>query len=81
MYSRRIIFWVICLEIKTLITAHRGASGLAPENTMAAILLAMKLGADYCEVDVQETADGKISALYEETVAVTDKGVIMVTDQ
>lgn len=50
---------------KPLITAHRGASGLAPENTLASISLAMKLGADFCEIDVQETADGKIVLLHD----------------
>lgn len=40
------------------ITAHRGSSITAPENTMAAILLAVEEGADYVEIDVQETSDG-----------------------
>ncbi|MDD6036965.1 MAG: glycerophosphodiester phosphodiesterase family protein [Lachnospiraceae bacterium] len=40
------------------ITAHRGASGAAPENTMAAIELAVEEGADYTEIDVRLTADG-----------------------
>lgn len=50
---------------KTFVTAHRGASGLAPENTMASILLALKLGADFSEIDVQETADGSIIMLHD----------------
>ncbi|MFL6273667.1 MAG: glycerophosphodiester phosphodiesterase [Blastocatellia bacterium] len=41
----------------TLIIAHRGASGLAPENTMAAFRLAIGLGADGFELDVQLSAD------------------------
>ena len=36
-----------------LVIAHRGASGLAPENTMAAFRLAAALGADGFELDVQ----------------------------
>jgi glycerophosphoryl diester phosphodiesterase len=40
------------------ITAHRGSSGLAPENTMAAVEQAIVDGADWVEIDVQETADG-----------------------
>jgi glycerophosphoryl diester phosphodiesterase len=40
------------------IIAHRGASGSAPENTMAAFRLAAELGADAFELDVRLTADG-----------------------
>ena len=43
---------------KIMITAHRGASHGAPENTEAAVILAMKEGADYVEIDVRMTADG-----------------------
>lgn len=42
------------------IIAHRGASYLAPENTLAAFRLAKELGADGIEFDVQQTADGKL---------------------
>ena len=41
------------------IIAHRGASGLAPENTLKAIRLALKLGAPAIEIDVQQ-ADGEL---------------------
>ena len=56
---------------KTFITAHRGASGLAPENTLASISLALKLGADFCEIDVQETADGKIILIHDSNLSRT----------
>ena len=39
---------------------HRGASYLAPENTLAAIKLAWELGADGAECDVMLTADKKV---------------------
>jgi len=39
---------------------HRGASYLAPENTLASIQLAWELGADAAECDVMLTADGKV---------------------
>lgn len=42
----------------TQITAHRGSSGGAPENTMAAIEMAVDEMADYAEIDVQMTSDG-----------------------
>lgn len=41
------------------IIAHRGASGLAPENTLKAIRLALALGAGAIEIDVQR-ADGEL---------------------
>jgi len=42
------------------IIAHRGAAGIRPENTMAAVLKAIDDGADWVEIDVQETADGEV---------------------
>ena len=40
--------------------AHRGASYLAPENTLASINLAWELGADAAECDVMLTSDGQV---------------------
>jgi glycerophosphoryl diester phosphodiesterase len=48
-----------------LITAHRGHARAAPENTLSAIRKAIESGADYAEVDVQLTADGKIVLLHD----------------
>ncbi|MFJ8806538.1 glycerophosphodiester phosphodiesterase [Streptomyces sp. NPDC102490] len=42
------------------VIAHRGSSGMAPENTAAAIDLAVRQRADYVEIDVQRTKDGKL---------------------
>ncbi len=42
------------------VIAHRGSSGMAPENTAAAIDLAVHQRADYVEIDVQRTKDGKL---------------------
>ncbi len=39
------------------VIGHRGAAALRPENTMAAVLQAIEDGADWVEIDVQETAD------------------------
>ena len=39
------------------IIAHRGASYLAPENTLTAFKKAMEIGADGVEMDVQQTID------------------------
>jgi len=40
------------------VVAHRGASGLRPENTLAAFALALELGADGIELDVRVSRDG-----------------------
>jgi glycerophosphoryl diester phosphodiesterase len=45
---------------KTLIVAHRGASGYEHENTLKAYEKAIKLGADYIECDVRITADNQL---------------------
>ncbi|MEU5141218.1 glycerophosphodiester phosphodiesterase family protein [Streptomyces sp. NPDC021139] len=42
------------------VIAHRGSSGMAPENTAAAIDLAVRQRADYVEIDVQRTKDGHL---------------------
>jgi glycerophosphoryl diester phosphodiesterase len=43
---------------RPLVLAHRGASAVAPENTIAAFVKARELGADGVELDVRRTADG-----------------------
>ena len=50
---------------KPLIIAHRGASGLAPENTLAAFKLAVALGADGIEMDVQLSADSRVIVMHD----------------
>lgn len=40
--------------------AHRGFSGVFPENTLLAFIEALKQGADLVELDVQYTADGQV---------------------
>jgi glycerophosphoryl diester phosphodiesterase len=46
------------LDRRIAVTAHRGSSLKAPENTMSALHQAVADGADYAEIDVQTTADG-----------------------
>ncbi len=60
---------IMCNEkSNVIITAHRGASGYAPENTIASIEKAIELKADYSELDVQETSDGEIIVLHDKTL-------------
>lgn len=60
--------------------AHRGASGHAPENTMAAFEKAFQMKADYIEVDVQMTKDGELIAIHDTTVDRTTNGFGAVED-
>jgi len=53
------------LQDEVVITAHRGASAVAPENTLSAIEKAIEMGADYAEIDVQEIADGTIVVFHD----------------
>jgi len=50
------------------IIAHRGASHLAPEETIPAYLLARDMGADYLEIDVQRTRDGDLIGLHDDSL-------------
>jgi glycerophosphoryl diester phosphodiesterase len=47
------------------VTAHRGHARAAPENTLSAMRKAIESGADYAEMDVQLTADGKVVLLHD----------------
>ena len=57
-----------------LVIGHRGASGLAPEHTIASYDLALELGADYIEQDLQLTKDGVLVALHDPTLDRTARG-------
>ena len=50
------------------VVAHRGASHLAPENTLSAVRSALARGADMVEVDVRRTADGALVLLHDATL-------------
>ncbi len=73
-----------------MVIAHRGASHLAPENTLASVELAWRLGADAVEVDVRLTRDGRIVVIHDETtdrtagrhleVAATDSSQLRLLD-
>ncbi|WP_252107162.1 MULTISPECIES: glycerophosphodiester phosphodiesterase [unclassified Halomonas] len=56
------------------VIAHRGASGHAPESSMAALELAHAWGADYLELDVQMTSDGELVAFHDDTLERTSNG-------
>lgn len=54
--------------------AHRGASHLAPENTVAAAQLAWELGADAVEVDVHLSKDNRVMVIHDKDTKKTCSG-------
>ncbi|HSL93653.1 MAG TPA: glycerophosphodiester phosphodiesterase [Bacillota bacterium] len=56
------------------IIAHRGASLIRPENTVAAFDAALAIGADGLELDLQMTSDGQLVVLHDETLDRTTNG-------
>lgn len=62
------------MRTKPLVWAHRGASGYAPENTLAAFQKAVDLGADGVELDIQLTKDDQIVVIHDETIDRTSDG-------
>lgn len=61
-------------EQRTMSIAHRGASGYAPEHTMAAYDLALEMGADYIEQDLQMTSDGILVVMHDQSLDRTARG-------
>jgi len=56
------------------IFGHRGAGGVAPENTLPSFALAAALGATHLELDVHPTADGEIVVLHDPDLERTTSG-------
>ncbi|KOU07254.1 glycerophosphodiester phosphodiesterase [Streptomyces sp. NRRL F-5755] len=54
-----------------VVVAHRGASQVAPENTLAAVDAAERQGFEWVENDVQRTRDGKLVVMHDATLART----------
>ena len=63
-----------------VISAHRGALTLAPENTLKSYEYAFAYGVDLVEVDVQQTSDGRFVALHDSTVDRTTDGTGNIKD-
>lgn len=62
------------LTERMLVMAHRGASALAPENTMESFSLALDFKPDIFELDVQFTRDGKVIVHHDPTINRTSNG-------
>jgi len=57
-----------------LVTSHAACKGHAPENTLAGIESALRLGADAIEIDVHCTSDGAVVLIHDDTVDRTTDG-------
>lgn len=66
--------------VRTLNIAHRGFSGMYPENTMLAFREAVKIGVDGIETDLHVTKDGVIVVCHDETVDRTTNGTGFIKD-
>jgi len=57
-----------------VVIAHRGFSGAAPENTLAAFSKAIETGCDMIEMDVQLSRDGEVVVIHDDTLDRTTNG-------
>ncbi|NMM81123.1 hypothetical protein B2J86_09340 [Acidovorax sp. SRB_14] len=53
---------------KPQVIAHRGASGYLPEHTLAGYELAVRMGSDFIEPDLQLTRDGQLVAMHDDSL-------------
>jgi len=63
-----------------MVIAHRGFSGAAPENTLAAFRKAIDVGSDLIELDIQLSKDGKIVVIHDEILGRATNGQGKVSD-
>ncbi len=68
------MFLAIFLNAQQQFIAHRGASYLAPENTVAAAKLAWELGADAVEVDIHLSKDNRVMVIHDKDTKRTCSG-------
>jgi glycerophosphoryl diester phosphodiesterase len=61
-------------KLPVQIAHHRGTNRYAPENTLPAIRTAVGLGADYIEIDLRTTKDGRVVLMHDRTVNRTTDG-------
>ncbi len=66
---------------KPMIVAHRGASGNAPENTIASFALAFRLGAEAVEFDIHQSADRRLIVMHDEALDRTTNGQGLVIEK
>ena len=69
-----LLFFAMSAFTQNMFIAHRGASYLAPENTVAAAKLAWELGADAVECDIYLTADNHVMVIHDKDTKRTCSG-------
>ncbi len=82
------LFSIFCISIlpmfttaqSAMIIAHRGASYIAPENTLASAKLGWEKGADAVEIDIYLTTDEKIIAFHDKTTKRTTNADYKITE-
>ncbi len=62
------------------ITAHRGSSSKAPENSISSILQAIMDGADYTEIDVMTTKDNQVVLFHDSNLHKVNKSIVAIKD-
>ncbi|MFN0200312.1 MAG: glycerophosphodiester phosphodiesterase [Bacteroidia bacterium] len=65
---------------KITLTGHRGAAGLAPENTLASVQKALDLGCERIEIDVHQTIDKRIVVIHDKTIDRTTNGIGLIKE-
>lgn len=55
----------VTVEDRVIVIGHRGAPLAAPENSLSSVRAAIDAGADWVEIDVQETADGEVVVFHD----------------
>jgi glycerophosphoryl diester phosphodiesterase len=65
---------------KPLIIGHRGAHGLAPDNTLEGFEIAIQNGVDQIETDVRITSDGRVVLTHDEHLTSADKRLLRIID-
>ncbi len=73
-YTLILLFFATCLSAQNLFIANRGASYLAPENTLAAVKQAWESGTDAVMVNVRLSKDNRLMVIYDKTTRRTCSG-------
>src|SRR6202050_1806958 len=67
-------FLLLLLATQVTVISHRGEHLSHPENTLAAFQAAIDAGADFFELDVRTTSDGRLVLMHDRTVDRTTNG-------
>jgi glycerophosphoryl diester phosphodiesterase len=68
------------LDARVMNMAHQGGEDELPSNTMYALRTSLQRGADFLELDVGATRDGRVVVMHDNTVDRTTSGTGSVTD-